>query len=129
MAAHESTSPDGRIYFRDVKPYEVPDSVDKLRGPAGGVVELSHSVFWAPGGGRIDLDEPGGTEMAYQAVLAEGTVNDQIAALNRERLIELWPELMLDHRVRQLWEGRFPELSQRSTRDRRFDLDGGDPTG
>jgi hypothetical protein len=31
-----------------------------------------HTVLWAPGGGRVDLDEPGGTALAYQAVLVEG---------------------------------------------------------
>lgn len=31
-----------------------------------------HTVLYAPGGGRVDLDEPGGTALAYQAVLAEG---------------------------------------------------------
>ena len=29
-------------------------------------------MLYAPGGGRVDLDEPGGTALAYQAVLAEG---------------------------------------------------------
>ena len=53
--------------------------IDRASGPgrlesakldhAGGV----HTVLLAPGGGRVDLDEPGGTALAYQAVLAEGT--------------------------------------------------------
>ena len=29
-----------RMFIRDVKPYEVPESLDDLRGPSGGVVEL-----------------------------------------------------------------------------------------
>lgn len=110
MDTHASDSPEGRIYFRDVKPYEAPESLDQLRGPASGVVELSHSVLWAPGGGRVDLDEPGGTAMAYQAVLAEGTIEDQVAVLNRERLVAVWAGLMLPRRVHDLWESRFPEL-------------------
>ena len=36
---------EARVYFRDVKPYEVPGSLDKLRGPVEGVVELHHSVL------------------------------------------------------------------------------------
>ncbi|HET6551618.1 MAG TPA: hypothetical protein VFG79_24330 [Solirubrobacter sp.] len=99
-----------RIYFRDVKPYHAPDRLEDLHGPPGGVVELSHSVLWAPGGGRVNLDEPGGTNLAYQAVLAEGTVDDQVQVLNRDRLVAAWPALMLPRRVRELWEGRFPEL-------------------
>ena len=110
MTEPETAPPDGRVFFRDVKPYEAPESLDQLQGPPGGIVELSHSVFWAPGGGRIDLDEPGGTAMAYQAVLSEGSVADQIAALNRERLVLMWADLMLPARVQELWESRFPEL-------------------
>lgn len=101
---------DERVFFRDVKPYDAPSSLDDLRGPDGGVVVLSHDVLWAPGGGEVDLDEPGGTPLAYQAVLAEGTADDQVAVLNRDRLMRVWPELMLPARVRALWEGRFPEL-------------------
>jgi hypothetical protein len=81
-----------------------------LHGPAGGVVELSHSVLWAPGGGVVDLGEPGGIGLAYRAVLAEGLVADQVEVLNRERLIAVWPDLMLPQRVRELRESRFPEL-------------------
>ena len=110
MDTHASGTPDGRVFFRDVKPYEAPDSLDQLRGPASGVVELSHSVLWAPGGGRVDLDEPGGLAMAYQALLAEGTVKEQCSILNCDRLLLVWADLMLPPRVRDLWEGRFPEL-------------------
>ncbi|MDN5805423.1 MAG: transcriptional regulator [Microlunatus sp.] len=100
----------GRVFFRDVKPYAIVDDLDQLRGPAGGVVELSHSVLWAPGGPYVDLDEPGGTALAYQAVLAEGTVEDLVQVLHRDRLIATWSELMLDRRVRAMWESRFPVL-------------------
>jgi hypothetical protein len=104
----------GRVFFRDVKPYAIVDDLDQLRGPAGGVVELSHSVLWAPAGSGVDLDEPKGTALAYQAVLAEGSVEDLLEVLCRDRLIAVWPDLMLDQRVRGMWESRFPEL-QRST--------------
>lgn len=99
-----------RVFFRDVKPYAIVDDLDQLRGPAGGVVELSHSVLWAPGDPYVNLDEPGGTAMAYQAVLAEGEVEDLEHVLHRGRLIAVWSELMLDRRVREMWESRFPEL-------------------
>ena len=101
---------EGRVFFRDVKPYSIVDTLDDLHGPGGGVVELSHSVLWAPGGPSVDLDEPGGTALAYQAVLAEGTVEDLIVVLNRERLVAVWPELRLPFRVSEMWESRFDEL-------------------
>ncbi|QPL04599.1 MULTISPECIES: transcriptional regulator [Actinomyces] len=104
------TAPQRRMFFSDVKPYEVPEKSDDLKGPASGVVHLPHRVLWAPGNGRIDLDAEGGVGLAYRAVLAEGTVEDQTAVVNWDRLVEVWPELLLPHRVRRLWEERFPEL-------------------
>lgn len=56
-------------------------------------------------------DTEGGRVMAYQAALNEGRTVDQVELLNRDLLIEIWPELMLPVRVRTLWEGRFPELA------------------
>lgn len=91
------------------------DSLDELHGPAGGVVELSHSVLWAPGGGRVDLDEPGGVALAYQAVLAEGTAEDLVHVLNRDRLVAAWPDLMLPDRVQEMWESGFLELRAATT--------------
>ena len=105
-----ATPPGGRVYFRDVKPYAVVDDLGQLHGPAGGVVDLSHSVLWAPGSGRVDLDRPGGLRLAYRAVLNEGTVQDLENLLNRDRLIAVWSELMLPFRVLEMWESRFPEL-------------------
>ena len=42
---------------------------------------------------------------------------EQERLLNRDRLIELWPVLSLDQRVRDLWETRFPELRARTVRN------------
>jgi hypothetical protein len=60
------------VFFRDVKPYEIPDDLDTLQGPTGGEVVLSHSVLWSPGGGRVNLDRPGQRALAYRAALSEG---------------------------------------------------------
>lgn len=100
----------GRVFFRDVKPYAIVDRLDQLRGPAGGTVELSHSVLWAPGGRLVDLDRPGALRMAYRAVLNEGTVEDLVRVLNRDVRIAVWPDLLLPLRVLAMWESRFPEL-------------------
>ena len=99
-----------RVFLRDVKPYAIVDRLDQLRGPAGGTVEFSHSVLWAPGGGLVDLDRPGALRMAYRAVLNEGTVEDLVRVLNRDVLIAVWPQLLLPLRVLSMWESRFPEL-------------------
>lgn len=51
-------------------------------------------------------------DLAHQVLLAEELVKDQDQAegLNAHRLKEEWPNLRMDRRVRQPWEGRFPEL-------------------
>ncbi len=99
-----------RVFFRDVKPYAVVDTLAALRGPAGGMVRLPHWVLWTPGGQDVDLDTPGGVGLAYRAVLAEGSVDDIVRVVNRDRLIQVWDTLLLPRRVRSLWEARFAEL-------------------
>ncbi|MCT6920075.1 MAG: hypothetical protein M3Z49_12760, partial [Bifidobacteriales bacterium] len=49
-------------------------------------------------------------DLAHQVLLAEDLVKDQDQAegLNAHRLKEEWPNLRMDCRVRQPWEGRFP---------------------
>ena len=101
-----------RTRFRDVKPYFAPASLDQLQGPYSGEVELRHSVRWV-GDGRVNIDTGGGVKMAYQALLTNGLVTDQIKGLNARRLIEVWPDLDLDQRIRDLWESRFPQLAQK----------------
>ena len=103
-------APQPRIRFRDVKPYYAPKSLGALKGPYHGRVDLPHQVRWQADRRQVDIDDPGGRRMAYQALLAEGRVDDQERLLNRRRLIEMWPLLNLDQRVLDLWENRFPEL-------------------
>ena len=99
-----------RVFYRDIKPYDAPERLDDLHGPHGGRLELPLNVYWGPEA-TVDLDSLGGVVKAYQATLREGRVVDQVEVLNRDRLIEIWPELMLPIRVRDLWENRFPELA------------------
>lgn len=100
-----------RVFFRDIKPYDVPDSLDDLRGPDGGVIVLPFGVDPVPGGRSVDLDEDGLTGMAYEAILQEGTTEEIVALVNRDRLRRVWAELVLPTRARDVWEGRFPELA------------------
>ncbi|WP_136314198.1 transcriptional regulator [Actinomyces procaprae] len=104
----------GRVRFRDVEPYDVPDSLDELRGPATGPVQLPAGVRWVSGDRTYDVGREYTGRLVYQAVLAEGLVDEQRRFLNRGRTIELWPVLNLDKRIVQLWEGRFPELHGRA---------------
>jgi hypothetical protein len=101
---------DTRVCFRDVKPYDVPSTLDQLRGPLQGDVELRRAVFWAPGEPRISLDTLDGVRMAYRIVITQGAVEDQIEVLNQELLVAVWADLVLPDRVRAPWEERFPDL-------------------
>ena len=102
-----------RVRFRDLKPYWIVDSLDELRGPYSGTITLSHSVRWLGDRHDVPVDSAGRRAMAYQALLSEGTDEEQARLLNKERLLESWPQLRMDNRVRSLWENRFPVLKAR----------------
>lgn len=97
-----------RVFFHHLKPYAVPNSLDELHGPSSGWVELSHSLYWAPGSRRFNLDEDDGVKRVYVSALAEGTLADVQDLVNADRLAEIWDELVLPTRVRDLWEKQFP---------------------
>ena len=99
-----------RVRFRDVKPYSAPMSLDELYGPYDGMIDLPHAVRWQADRLGVDVSVVGWRRMAYQALLAEGSADEQRRLMNRDRLVEIWPILNMDRRVRDLWEGRFPQL-------------------
>jgi hypothetical protein len=105
-----SAMPNKRVLFRDLVPYQTPDSLDALRGPASGHLEVPITVHWGPRR-EFDLDDPGQRRAVYRAIVREGTPADQEALLNPARLRALWPELVLPRRCQKLWEERFPELA------------------
>jgi hypothetical protein len=70
---------------------------------------MPHSVLWSPKH-SVNLDVPGGIPMAYQAILSEGTPEEQENLLNEDVLHRCWNDLVLPVRVRTLWETRFPAL-------------------
>lgn len=73
-----------RVRFRDIKPYEIVDSLDDLAGPAQGTIW----VRWIDDG-AIDVTDLGGARMAYQALLAEGTAEVQTELMNKDVLMRL----------------------------------------
>ncbi|QOT24073.1 transcriptional regulator [Paenarthrobacter sp. YJN-D] len=110
-AGHHPNEP--RVLIQDVIPYEVPERLTDLHGPAEGVLTLPQHVYWGPKA-DCDLGEPEGVIKAYQALLREGTRADQNELLNAGLLVRVWNELMLPVRCRTLWENKFPQLAQRS---------------
>lgn len=96
--------------FEDFRPYELPDSLDNLKGPADGSITLPVTIYWAPGDGTIPLDTLGHIKTAYQAVISEGTAQDQCTYLNKDILINIWPHLQLPTKATRQWEEAFEEL-------------------
>lgn len=109
VAPDASTAETPRVFYRDVKPYEAPEDLGLLAGPGTGELQLPTNVYWGPWG-TVDLNIPSDVLKAYQAVLREGRASDQVELLNRDLLAQVWSELSLPDRVRELWETRFPEL-------------------
>ena len=99
-----------RELFQDIVPYDMPDSLVNLCGPASGTMVLPHTIHWGPEQ-LVDLDTPDGRSKAYRAIVREGTAAQQIELINAELLIEQWPFLRLPVRCRALWEERFSELT------------------
>ncbi|MFG3282470.1 hypothetical protein [Streptomyces sp. NPDC048111] len=91
----------------------LPGSLDELRGPVHGVVELPLTVAWS-GLRSFDLDRPRLRMGLYRTVLSEGMREDLCRFLDADLLIELWPTLrtLIGTAVRDAWEGAFPELRE-----------------
>lgn len=79
---------DTRVFYRDIKPYDVPARLEDLRGPDGGQMTLPINVYWGPWS-VVDLDIESDVVKAYQAALREGRVVDQVTLLNRDLLVRI----------------------------------------
>lgn len=96
--------------YADQRPYAVVDSLDDLRGPTSGAVVLDHRLDWS-GRTRYDLANPRRLASMYETVLREATHSGDLAQwLHGPTLVRMWPDLVLPHQVRRLWEARFPQL-------------------
>jgi hypothetical protein len=83
-----------------------------LHGPASGVVELPLHLFWSAADRRFNLDARWDALAAYQSVLNNARdVGDLERFLSPGLLADLWPELILPARIRQVWEAAHPELA------------------
>jgi hypothetical protein len=88
----------------------VPASLDDLRGPESGVVELPVRLYWS-GSRRFDLTDPHQAADMCEAVLdVAATAGDITAYLNAGLLIRTWPVLGMNRAKRDAWESQFPVL-------------------
>lgn len=90
----------------------LPASLEKLAGPAHGVVRVPLHVAWS-GLRAYDLDRPRLRMGLYRTVLAEGRHEDLVTLLNRDLLVAQWPVLrtLVSRHVRKAWEDAFPDLA------------------
>lgn len=102
----------GRPYhMRDMIPRFIPDSLDDLQGAPDAVFELPVNIYWGPRRGAFHISDDNDAIRAYTEIVTNAGVATQCRLLNKERLIELWPQLFIDRTtVREPWERRFPEL-------------------
>ena len=99
--------------FEQTIPYEAPESLDELHGPTSGIVRVRPHINTSPNP-IYDLSKPAQQWSLYSAVVRDGLARDQVALLNRGMLLALWADLNLPARCRSIWEGKFPELAERS---------------
>ncbi len=81
----------------------------ELHGPTSGVVELPLWVFAYPDR-AFCLDKPSERTWMYENVLREARRPGDLAFLDHDLLVALWPGLNLPEGVRRAWEDRHPVL-------------------
>lgn len=93
--------------------FVVPGTLDELRGPTAGTVRLPDHLAY-PDDQVYDLTLRRDLTRMYATVMYEArSVDDLRAWLNEERLLAVWPELMLPPSLRARWERQFPALGRR----------------
>lgn len=92
--------------------FVLPDSLDDLRGPRTGTVELPNRLLWNASR-PFDLVDEDRLRSMIRTVLREASTQDDLREyVDRESLVRLWPGLGLPERIRRTWEERFPELTE-----------------
>jgi hypothetical protein len=88
-------------------PYVVPDSLDDLVGPQHG------TITWPRGDHQTyDLDDSDDRQFFYQRMMGDAsTLAELCNALNKDLLIELWPQLRPPRYCVRRWHDAFPELA------------------
>ncbi|MEU1465277.1 hypothetical protein ABZ467_32340 [Streptomyces sp. NPDC005727] len=100
--------------YREKFRQRLPESLEELRGPIAGVVELPLHVAWS--GMTSFAGKPRQRMGLYRTVLHEGLRDDLPRFLNRDLLLQLWPVLrtLVGRTVRSVWEEAFPQLAARA---------------
>ncbi|MGW3108274.1 hypothetical protein [Streptomyces sp. NPDC001100] len=101
--------------YREKFRRRLPESLDELRGPTHGVVELPLHVAWS-GMTSYDMGNPRQRMGLYRTVLHEGLRDDLPRFLDQNLLLQMWPVLrtLVGRTVRTVWEDAFPQLASRT---------------
>lgn len=112
MVAMEGAAPDRRRYA-DTRPYpDPPANLEELTGSTSGRIELPVTIDWGPKR-SYDLARDADRRLVYEMVLQEAADTSELGIyVNGAALVQVWSQLFLPRRVRQSWEGRFPELAR-----------------
>jgi hypothetical protein len=83
----------------------LPSSLEDLKGPATGLVELPLHVAWS-GRRKYDVSDDQQRLVLYALLLAEAQREDLERFVHRESLVSIWPRLrrLLGPHARREWE-------------------------
>lgn len=99
-----------RRYADPDVPYELPVSLTDLDGPAAGIVELPDDLD-AHRLGPFDLADAHDVDTLYKLVLNHARETDELHHLNHQVLVEIWPRLRINNRLRDTWQQHFDALT------------------
>lgn len=99
--------------------YILADTRDNLDGPTTGTITLPNQLDWSGGTHTYDLDTSARVKSLYITVLREASSHEDLGYLNWDILVDIWPELRIPTRVRDMWEAKFPELTGNTVMDLR----------
>ena len=99
------------LRFEQTIPYDTPESLDDLQGPASGLVRVSPRIDTSLNP-VYNVSNPSNRWSLYSAVVRDGLPADQVAILDRGLLLAMWADLNLPVRCRRIWEDKFPELAE-----------------
>lgn len=100
-----------RPSYQASRPYTVVAALEELHGPTTGRVHLPDRLAWS-GQREFNVEDPHDREALYMIVLREAMHPEDLQQfLDHGALLEVWPDLWLPVKTRQLWESRFPQLA------------------
>ncbi len=90
-----------------VRVVELPLSLDELRGPTRGVVQLPLRLYWSgpdPENVEWDVGTVEGRQWLYEVILREGSLDDIRQLIDGRELVRHWDELFLPAWLRHAWQ-------------------------